>query len=106
MFDSIIEFLKNAIAEQIVGDPFWATVALIGELIFGGRFILQWLASEYRKQSYVPRAFWFISLLGSVLMFSYSVHIKNIIFMLAFSINMLIYIRNIQLIYRRPSARR
>jgi len=49
MFDSIIEFFKSAIMEQIVNDPFWATLAFIGQVVFGGRFILQWIVSEYKK---------------------------------------------------------
>ena len=38
MFNTLIEFFRSAIIEQIVGDPVWATAALIGQLIFGGRF--------------------------------------------------------------------
>lgn len=102
MFDSIFEFIKSAITEQIVGDPVWATIALVGQLIFGARFILQWLASEYKKRSHVPVAFWYVSLVGSVILLSYSIHIKNPIFMLGFSLNILIYIRNLHLIYKHP----
>ncbi len=102
MLDSIISFFKSAIAEQIVGDPFWATAALAGQLTFGCRFILQWLVSEYKKESHVPTAFWWISLVGSGILLSYSIHIKNPIFMLGFSLNTLIYIRNLHLIYRHP----
>jgi len=90
MTASVIEFVKTAIADQIVGDPLWATVGLIGEVIFGGRFVLQWIVSEYRKESYVPTSFWIISLAGSLIMFIYSIHIKNPIFMLAFLVNTLI----------------
>ena len=100
MFNSIIEFFKSAITEQIIGDPVWATTALVGQFIFGERFILQWIASEYRKKSYVPTAFWFISLAGSLILLSYAIHIKNPIFMLGFSLNTLIYLRNLHLIYR------
>ena len=100
MFDSVIEFFKSAIMEQIVDDPVWATTAFVGQVIFGGRFILQWLVSEYKKKSHVPVAFWFMSLAGSLILLSYSVHIKNPIFMLAFSINTLIYLRNLHLIYK------
>lgn len=101
MFSSIIEFIKSAIAEQIVGDPVWATIAMIGQVIFGGRFVLQWIVSEYKKKSHVPTAFWFISLVGSLILLSYAIHIKNPIFMLGFSLNTLIYIRNLHLIYKR-----
>ncbi len=100
MFDSIIEFFKSAITEQIVKDPFWATLAFIGQVVFGGRFILQWIVSEYKKKSHVPTAFWFVSLAGSLILLSYSVHIKNPIFMLGFSLNTLIYLRNLHLIYK------
>ena len=100
MFSSVIEFFKGAIMEQIIGDPVWATAALVGQAIFGGRFILQWIVSEYKKESYVPTAFWFLSLMGSLILFSYSVHIKNPIFILGFSLNIFIYLRNLHLIYR------
>lgn len=100
MFTSIFEFIKSAIAEQIVGDPAWATIALVGQAVFGGRFILQWIVSEYKKRSHVPTAFWFISLVGSLILLSYSIHIKNPVFMLGFSLNTFIYIRNIHLIYK------
>ena len=100
MFDSIIEFFKSAITEQIVEDPVWATVAFVGQVVFGGRFILQWIVSEYKKRSHVPTAFWFMSLAGSLILLSYSVHIKNPVFMLGFSLNTLIYMRNLHLIYK------
>ena len=100
MFDSIIEFFKSAITEQIVEDPVWATAAFVGQVVFGGRFILQWIVSEYKKRSHVPTAFWFMSLAGSLILLSYSVHIKNPVLMLGFSLNTLIYLRNIHLIYK------
>jgi lipid-A-disaccharide synthase-like uncharacterized protein len=100
MFNSIFEFVKSAITEQIVGDPIWATIALVGQVVFGGRFVLQWIVSEYKKRSHVPTSFWFVSLVGSLILLSYSIHIKNPVFMLGFSLNTLIYIRNIHLIYR------
>jgi lipid-A-disaccharide synthase-like uncharacterized protein len=99
MLNAIIEFCKSAINEQIVGDPVWATIALVGQVVFGGRFVLQWIVSEYKKKSHVPTAFWFVSLAGSLILLSYSIHIKNPIFMLGFSLNTLIYIRNLHLIY-------
>ena len=100
MINSIIEFIKNAVAEQIVGDPVWATIALIGQFMFGGRFVLQLIASEYRRRSYIPVSFWYLSLCGGLILLCYSIHIRNPIFMLAFSVNTLIYLRNLQLIYR------
>jgi lipid-A-disaccharide synthase-like uncharacterized protein len=99
MFGSIIEFFKSAVTKDIIQDPVWATTALLGQVIFGGRFVLQWLVSEYKKRSHVPVAFWFMSLAGSAFLLAYSIHIKNPVFMLSFSLNMLIYLRNLHLIY-------
>lgn len=100
MLDSVIEFFRSAIIEQIVKDPVWAMVAIGGQLVFASRFILQWIVSEYKGRSHVPVAFWFISLAGSMILLSYSIHIKNPIFMLGFSLSTLIYIRNLHLIYK------
>lgn len=100
MLYSVIEFFKNAVAEKIVQDPFWAIVGLSGQMIFSCRFILQWIVSEYKKRSHVPTAFWFISIVGSLVLLSYSIHIKNPIFILGFSLNTFIYLRNLHLIYK------
>ena len=99
MLNSIYEFLKTAISREIVGDPVWATVALIGQCFFAGRFIMQWLVSEYKRKSHVPVMFWYLSILGSLILLSYSIHIKNPIFMFSFSLNTLIYIRNLHLLH-------
>ena len=99
MFNSIFEFIRTAINQQIVGDPVWATVALVGQALFGGRFILQWFVSEYKQKSHVPISFWYLSIAGSLILLSYSIHIKNPIFMLSFSLNTLIYMRNLHLLY-------
>jgi lipid-A-disaccharide synthase-like uncharacterized protein len=99
MTGSIIEGVKNAIDQQIVGDPVWAAIALIGQVFFGGRFILQWLASEHKHKSHVPTSFWYLSIAGSVLLLSYSIHIRNPIFVLSFSLNTMIYLRNLHLLY-------
>ena len=99
MLNTIVEFVRTAINQQIVGDPLWATVALVGQVLFGGRFILQWMVSEYKQKSHVPISFWYLSIAGSLILFSYSIHIKNPIFMLSFSLNTLIYIRNLHLLH-------
>jgi len=104
MWNSIVQFLKSSIMEQIVGDPFWATIALTGQVVFGGRFVLQWIVSEYKKKSHVPTAFWYISVVGSIILLSYSIHIKNPVFMLGFSLNTFIYLRNLHLIHRHAKS--
>jgi lipid-A-disaccharide synthase-like uncharacterized protein len=84
-------------------DPVWTTVALVGQVIFASRFVLQWIISEYKRRSHVPTAFWFISLAGSLILLCYSVHIMNPVFILGFAVSSLIYVRNIHLIYRHAT---
>ncbi len=100
MVDSLIEFIRSTIVEQMTEDPFWTTLALTGQLIYASRFVLQWIVSEYKKRSHVPTAFWFISLAGSLILLSYSVHIRNPVFMFGFLLSTLVYVRNLHLIYK------
>ena len=76
---------------------FWFIIGILGQILFGGRFIVQWIYSEYKKESVFPVSFWYLSLLGSALLLAYSIHIQDIIFTAGFSLNMLIYIRNLML---------
>jgi len=90
--------------KQFVNDPVWSVIGLGGQILFGGRFILQWIASEYRKESFIPNSFWLISIFGSLTLLIYSIHLRNAVFILGFSLNTLIYFRNLHLIYRKRHA--
>jgi lipid-A-disaccharide synthase-like uncharacterized protein len=96
MFDSLIRELSQ--------DPVWSIVGFVGQFTFGGRFILQWLVSEFKKQSHVPVAFWYLSLVGSIIMLTYSIHLRNLVFILGFSLNTFIYVRNLHLIYKHKQT--
>jgi lipid-A-disaccharide synthase-like uncharacterized protein len=104
MWQAIIEFFRSSIVEQVAGSPFWFLIGLTGQMIFGARFVLQWIVSEYKKRSHVPVAFWYISILGSLVLLTYSIHRKDLVFMLGLSLNTLIYIRNLHLIRRHAAT--
>ena len=97
MLEALAEALRNA-AEQIRVDPYWEATAFVGEAIFGGRFVLQWIVSEYRKKSHVPIAFWYMSIIGSIILAAYSIHIEKPVFIVAFVLQIGIYTRNLALI--------
>jgi lipid-A-disaccharide synthase-like uncharacterized protein len=84
-------------------DP-WVIFGLAGQLLFGSRFIVQWVASERRKSSYIPITFWYLSLTGGVVTTVYAIHKKDPVFIIGQSAGLLVYIRNLALIYRRPDA--
>ena len=97
MWDAVVSSIENAIV-QVKVDPYWEITAFVGEAVFGGRFVLQWLVSEYRKKSHVPTAFWYMSIIGSIILLAYSIHIEKIVFIAAFSLQLIIYGRNLWLI--------
>jgi lipid-A-disaccharide synthase-like uncharacterized protein len=96
--------MLESLFADLAKEPFWTTVGFVGQATFGGRFILQWIVSEYKKKSHVPTAFWFISLAGSLILLVYSVHRHEPIFILGFSLNTLIYVRNIHLIFKHAKT--
>ena len=100
MLQSIVEFFRSTITEQVGGHPVWFIVGFTGQVTFGGRFILQWIVSEYKKRSHVPVSFWYISIIGSIILLAYSIHRRDLIFMLGLSLNTLIYVRNLHLIHK------
>ncbi len=74
-----------------------------GQFIFFLRFAVQWFASERRGRSHIPIAFWYLSLIGGAMSFLYAALKPDLVFMTAQALGLLIYIRNLMLIYRRRS---
>jgi lipid-A-disaccharide synthase-like uncharacterized protein len=80
---------------------FWIVLGMIGQLIFAGRFIIQWIVSEQRKESYIPLMFWYLSLCGSTILLIYAMYRRDPVFILGQSTGFIVYIRNLMLINKR-----
>ena len=78
----------------------WVMFGLFGQLMFSGRFIVQWIASEKARRSTVPLAFWYFSMGGGVILFTYAVYRADPVFILGQSLGLFIYSHNLYLIYR------
>jgi len=91
-------------------DKFWMAFGFAGQFVFGGAFLVQWIASEHRKRSHVPISFWYLRIAGSVILFIFALQMllydttKAVVFIFGYSLNCLIYARNLVLIYRRRAA--
>jgi len=79
----------------------WLVIGLVAQLIFASRFVVQWLASEKRKRSHIPVAFWYLSIVGSLSLLAYAIHRRDIVFTLGQGASCFIYFRNLHLIYLR-----
>jgi lipid-A-disaccharide synthase-like uncharacterized protein len=78
----------------------WLTVGLVGQLLFSARFLIQWLASERRKASIVPTAFWWFSIGGGLCLLAYAIHRQDPVFILGQSAGLVVYLRNLMLLRR------
>lgn len=98
--DAILEFLHvESTAEAI-----WVMVGLTGQLLFTGRFLVQWISSEKAGRSIIPMAFWYFSIAGGLVLLTYAIYRRDPVFILGQSMGVVIYLRNIILI--RAEARR
>jgi lipid-A-disaccharide synthase-like uncharacterized protein len=49
----------------------WKLIGYTGALLFGGRWLVQFLASRRARKPVIPRAFWVMSVAGSAMTLSY-----------------------------------
>jgi lipid-A-disaccharide synthase-like uncharacterized protein len=82
----------------------WIALGLFAQFLFFMRFFVQWVVSERKKQSTIPISFWYFSIAGSILLLIYSIHTKDIVFILGQSVGSFIYMRNLILISRKSKA--
>jgi lipid-A-disaccharide synthase-like uncharacterized protein len=89
-------------------EQIWIGVGLAGQGLFTARFLAQWIASERKRDSVVPVAFWWLSLGGGVTLLSYALYRQDVVFILGQSMGVFIYVRNLMLVEkaRRRAARR
>ncbi|TCL00609.1 lipid-A-disaccharide synthase-like uncharacterized protein [Shimia isoporae] len=94
--DSLLSFLKvNNWVEF-----WWVAFGLFGQLMFTGRFLVQWIASERARRSTVPLAFWYFSIAGALILFTYAVYRQDPVFILGQSFGIVVYTRNLWLIHK------
>jgi lipid-A-disaccharide synthase-like uncharacterized protein len=81
----------------------WIALGLGGQLLFTGRMLVQWLASEKSRQSVIPVAFWWMSLIGASMLLVYFIWRRDIVGIIGQGTGWIIYIRNLVLIQRSKS---
>lgn len=78
----------------------WMLVGGAGQVAWSSRFVLQWWLSERRGRSVLPPAFFWLSLVGALLLGAYAVWRRDYVMMAAFALNPVPYVRNLVLIHR------
>lgn len=88
---------------NLLSNP-WVIFGFIGQLSFSLRFLIQWIASEKRKESVIPVAFWYFSLGGGLILLTYAIYRQDPVFILGQATGSMIYVRNLMLIHRKRRA--
>jgi len=79
----------------------WLVVGFAGQIIFGTRFLVQWICSEIKKESHIPVVFWYLSISGGLILLTYAIFRRDPVFILGQSTGLIVYLRNLRLIYKK-----
>ena len=83
----------------------WLVVGLVGQGAFFARFLVQWVVSERAGESFIPVSFWYLSVVGSIILLVYAIHRAEPVFLLGQLPNAFVYVRNLMLIKRSGTDR-
>ncbi|KPG95501.1 Lipid A biosynthesis, N-terminal [Pseudomonas sp. RIT-PI-q] len=83
----------------------WLVIGFAGQIACAGRFVLQWLYSEYKKRSVIPVSFWYLSIVGSTLLFAYAIYRQDPVFIAGQAFGSIVYLRNLQLIAKSKNIK-
>ena len=96
------------ITDQIINiilDP-WVFFGFSAQFIFFARFIVQWHASERAGRVTVPKSFWYLSIVGAVMILIYAFYRKDIVFIVGQFLALAIYLRNIIIEWKSEALQR
>ena len=92
----MINYLNSLSSLEIV----FLCIGFIGQGIFASRFIVQWIYSERKGESYVPEIFWYLSIFGGIGLLTYAIFRKDPVIIIGQLFGIFIYLRNLFLIYK------
>jgi lipid-A-disaccharide synthase-like uncharacterized protein len=91
------DYLQNVFVLKL---SWWVLLGYAGQALFTMRFVVQWIATERARKSVIPVAFWFFSIGGGLLLFGYSLYIRDPVFILGQGLGLFVYLRNLYFVYR------
>jgi lipid-A-disaccharide synthase-like uncharacterized protein len=89
-------------------EKIWGGIGLLGQGAFTARFLVQWLASERKRDTVMPVAFWWFSLAGGLITLAYVIHLGSLPLTIGQGMGLVVYVRNLMLVKKaaRREARR
>lgn len=98
--------LFSMFSGPLTGEDVWLIVGFIGQALFFGRFLVQWIVSEKSGRSVVPDLFWYFSLSGGLVLTIYVIHRQDPVLILGQGVGLIVYVRNIMLVWRERRRQR
>jgi lipid-A-disaccharide synthase-like uncharacterized protein len=96
------DFFRETFVDKF---DFWLAFGLVAQLLFAGRFLVQWISSERAGKSVIPFAFWIFSMGGGLMTLLYGIVKREPVIVFGQGVATLIYVRNIVLIYKEHRAK-
>jgi lipid-A-disaccharide synthase-like uncharacterized protein len=87
-------------SELQFSESFWLILGFTAQLLFSARFLVQWIASERAGMSVVPILFWWLSIIGGILLLWYAIRRRDPVFIVGQATGGCVYARNLVLIWK------
>ena len=97
----MIDFFFNLTKIELI----FLAIGFVGQGVFASRFIVQWIYSEKRGESYIPLIFWYLSIIGGFFLLTYAIFRKDPVIITGQIFGILIYVRNLVLIYKKKNEK-
>jgi lipid-A-disaccharide synthase-like uncharacterized protein len=86
-------------------ETLWLGIGFLGQGLFFGRWLVQWIASERTAESRVPISFWYMSLIGGLITLAYAIYRMDPVFISGQALGAVVYVRNLVLIHRADQTK-
>lgn len=86
-------------------ETIWLGIGFLGQGLFFGRWLVQWIASERTAESRVPISFWYMSLIGGLITLTYAIYRMDPVFISGQALGSVVYVRNLVLIHRMDQTK-
>ena len=80
-------------------------IGFVGQGLFASRFIVQWIYSEKKGESYIPLVSWYLSIFGGMGLLTYAIFRKDPVIIVGQLFGIFIYLRNLILIYKKRNEK-
>tara|TARA_B100000963_G_C22640807_1_gene680392 strand:- start:486 stop:779 length:294 start_codon:yes stop_codon:yes gene_type:complete len=97
----MINLLNNLSSIEII----FLIIGFVGQGLFASRFIFQWIYSEKKGESSIPIIFWYLSIFGGIGLLIYAIYRKDPVIITGQLFGILIYLRNLILIYKKQKIK-